>query len=241
PAAMEAEEVYVLVEYGFEYRTKDGTVVSIHPNERYVLLGRTNEHWWHVRRSGDARPFYVPAQYVKELPPMAAPGAGGCHPTPSSPTPVSKEGSFWGVPYVGRMWGCSLIPFCMGHPTVGSTHLWGTAVQWGLMSSPWPGASLGSPLDLGVGGRRVSTGTPIPTPNPVPTPTPISTLHHTFTHTWAQPHTPSPSPLPQDLPLGFFLLCTPRTAVGPCCAMGQSCRFLLSPCIPHLSQALLGR
>ncbi|XP_021233444.1 rho GTPase-activating protein 27-like isoform X3 [Numida meleagris] len=70
---MEAEEVYVLVEYGFEYRTKDGTVVSIHPNERYVLLGRTNEHWWHVRRSGDARPFYVPAQYVKELPPMAAP------------------------------------------------------------------------------------------------------------------------------------------------------------------------
>lgn len=72
-AAMEAEEVYVLVEYGFEYRTKDGTVVSIHPNERYVLLGRTNEHWWHVRRSGDARPFYVPAQYVKELPPMAAP------------------------------------------------------------------------------------------------------------------------------------------------------------------------
>ncbi|XP_072212547.1 rho GTPase-activating protein 27 isoform X2 [Excalfactoria chinensis] len=70
---MEAEEVYVLVEYGFEYRAKDGTLVSIQPNERYLLLGRTNEHWWHVRRSGDARPFYVPAQYVKELPPMAAP------------------------------------------------------------------------------------------------------------------------------------------------------------------------
>uniref|UniRef100_A0A8C2U8T8 SH3 domain-containing protein n=1 Tax=Coturnix japonica TaxID=93934 RepID=A0A8C2U8T8_COTJA len=70
---MEAEEVYVLVEYGFEYRAKDGSVVSIQPNERYVLLGRTNQHWWHVRRDGDTRPFYVPAQYVKELPPMAAP------------------------------------------------------------------------------------------------------------------------------------------------------------------------
>ncbi|XP_064380555.1 rho GTPase-activating protein 27 isoform X2 [Dromaius novaehollandiae] len=67
------EAVYVLVEYGFEYRTKDGTLVSIKPNERYVLLKRTNDHWWHVKRSEDARPFYIPAQYVKELPPMAAP------------------------------------------------------------------------------------------------------------------------------------------------------------------------
>uniref|UniRef100_A0A8C9MYH5 SH3 domain-containing protein n=1 Tax=Serinus canaria TaxID=9135 RepID=A0A8C9MYH5_SERCA len=61
----------VLVEYGFEYRAKDGTLVSIKPNERYVLLKRTNPHWWHVRRSGDARAFYIPAQYVKELPPIA--------------------------------------------------------------------------------------------------------------------------------------------------------------------------
>ncbi|XP_064589954.1 rho GTPase-activating protein 27 isoform X1 [Zonotrichia leucophrys gambelii] len=72
-AAGPAEEALVLVEYGFEYRAKDGTLVSIKPNERYVLLKRTNPHWWHVRRSGDARPFYIPAQYVKELPPIAAP------------------------------------------------------------------------------------------------------------------------------------------------------------------------
>ncbi|KAM8795417.1 rho GTPase-activating protein 27 [Eudromia elegans] len=72
-AAAPAEPVHVLVEHGFEYRAKDGTLVSIKPNERYVLLRRTNRHWWHVRRSGDARPFYIPAQYVKELPPMAAP------------------------------------------------------------------------------------------------------------------------------------------------------------------------
>ncbi|KAK2516643.1 Arhgap27 isoform A [Columba livia] len=68
-----AEEALVLVEYGFEYRAKDGTLVSIKPNERYVLLKRTNHHWWHVKRSGDTRPFYIPAQYVKELPPMATP------------------------------------------------------------------------------------------------------------------------------------------------------------------------
>ncbi|XP_014811968.1 PREDICTED: rho GTPase-activating protein 27, partial [Calidris pugnax] len=72
-AAVPAEEALVLVEYGFEYRAKDGTLVSIKPNERYVLLKRTNHHWWHVKRSGDARPFYIPAQYVKELPPIATP------------------------------------------------------------------------------------------------------------------------------------------------------------------------
>ncbi|KAJ7426680.1 hypothetical protein WISP_13640 [Willisornis vidua] len=72
-AAMPAEQSLVLVEYGFEYRAKDGTLVSIKPNERYVLLKRTNPHWWHVRRSGDARPFYIPAQYVKELPPITSP------------------------------------------------------------------------------------------------------------------------------------------------------------------------
>uniref|UniRef100_A0A8C8EBM0 Rho GTPase activating protein 27 n=1 Tax=Otus sunia TaxID=257818 RepID=A0A8C8EBM0_9STRI len=72
-AAVPAEEALVLVEYGFEYRAKDGTLVSIKPNERYVLLKRTNHHWWHVKRSGDTRPFYIPAQYVKELPPIATP------------------------------------------------------------------------------------------------------------------------------------------------------------------------
>lgn len=63
----------------------------------------------------------------------------------SSPTPVSKEGPFWGVLYVGWVRGCSLIPFSMGRPTAGSTHLWGTAAPWGLASSPQPSAALGSP------------------------------------------------------------------------------------------------
>ncbi|XP_054849523.1 rho GTPase-activating protein 27 isoform X2 [Eublepharis macularius] len=65
------EETYILVEYAFEYTAKDGRLVSIKPNERYVLLKRTNDHWWHVRKSKETRPFYIPAKYVRELPPMA--------------------------------------------------------------------------------------------------------------------------------------------------------------------------
>lgn len=64
------EATYVLVEYAFEYTAKDGRLVAIKPNERYMLLCRTNDHWWHVRKSKETRPFYIPAQYVKELPSM---------------------------------------------------------------------------------------------------------------------------------------------------------------------------
>uniref|UniRef100_A0A8D3AIP1 Rho GTPase activating protein 27, like n=1 Tax=Scophthalmus maximus TaxID=52904 RepID=A0A8D3AIP1_SCOMX len=42
--------------------------VSIKPNERYVLLAKTNDHWWQVRRDSSSKPFYIPAKYVKELP-----------------------------------------------------------------------------------------------------------------------------------------------------------------------------
>lgn len=58
----------VLVQHAFEYTAKDGRLVSIKPNESYILVSKTNEHWWHVRKDQNAKPFYVPAQYVKELP-----------------------------------------------------------------------------------------------------------------------------------------------------------------------------
>lgn len=58
----------VLVEYEYEYLGRDGDQVSIKPNERYVLLAKTNDHWWHVRKDEHAKPFYIPAKYVKELP-----------------------------------------------------------------------------------------------------------------------------------------------------------------------------
>lgn len=63
----------VLVRYAFQYTAKDGRLVSIRPNESFLLLSRTNEHWWRVRRNQHTRPFYVPAQYVTEL--VSIPGA----------------------------------------------------------------------------------------------------------------------------------------------------------------------
>ncbi|XP_034496591.1 rho GTPase-activating protein 27-like [Ailuropoda melanoleuca] len=68
-------DVYVLVEHPFEYTGKDGRRVAIQPNERYRLLRRSTEHWWHVRREPGGRPFYLPAQYVRELPALGDPAA----------------------------------------------------------------------------------------------------------------------------------------------------------------------
>lgn len=58
----------VLVKYQYEYEGRDGALVSIKPDERYVLLAKTNDHWWQVRRDHNSKPFYIPAKYVKELP-----------------------------------------------------------------------------------------------------------------------------------------------------------------------------
>lgn len=59
----------VLVEFQYEYQGRDGALVSIKPNERYILLAKTNDHWWQVRSDNNSKPFYIPAKYVKELPP----------------------------------------------------------------------------------------------------------------------------------------------------------------------------
>ncbi|XP_040186782.1 uncharacterized protein LOC120918942 isoform X3 [Rana temporaria] len=69
--ASSADKDYVLVEHGFEYTAKDGTVVSINPNERYILLKKTNEHWWQVCQDYKSKPFYIPAKYVKVLSPFS--------------------------------------------------------------------------------------------------------------------------------------------------------------------------
>nr|XP_061788075.1 rho GTPase-activating protein 27-like isoform X3 [Nerophis lumbriciformis] len=67
--ATRANMELVLVRHEFEYRTRDGGLVSIKPNETYFLVSRTDQHWWQVRSHQDhARPFYVPAQYVSRLP-----------------------------------------------------------------------------------------------------------------------------------------------------------------------------
>ncbi|XP_072311914.1 rho GTPase-activating protein 27 [Eucyclogobius newberryi] len=55
----------VSVEHEYEYTTKSGRLVAIKPDESFLLVARTNEHWWHVRKDLDSKPFYVPAQYMK--------------------------------------------------------------------------------------------------------------------------------------------------------------------------------
>uniref|UniRef100_A0A3P9GZ45 Rho GTPase-activating protein 15 n=1 Tax=Oryzias latipes TaxID=8090 RepID=A0A3P9GZ45_ORYLA len=57
----------VSVEYEYQYKAKDGHIISIKPQENYILVSKTNEHWWHVRKDQNTKPFYIPAKYVKEL------------------------------------------------------------------------------------------------------------------------------------------------------------------------------
>ncbi|XP_067100341.1 rho GTPase-activating protein 27-like [Osmerus mordax] len=61
----------VLVDYEFEYIARNGRQVSIKPNERYILVAKTNEIWWHVRKDLQTKPFYIPVKYVRELPSAA--------------------------------------------------------------------------------------------------------------------------------------------------------------------------
>ncbi|XP_069916695.1 rho GTPase-activating protein 27 isoform X1 [Oryctolagus cuniculus] len=96
-------DVYVLVEHPFEYTGKDGRRVAIQPLERYRLLRRSTEHWWHVRREPGGRPFYLPAQYVRELPALGDPASAAppptlLHPGPSAPEPLTYDYRFVSAP-----------------------------------------------------------------------------------------------------------------------------------------------
>ncbi|XP_036853477.2 rho GTPase-activating protein 27 isoform X2 [Manis javanica] len=101
-AASVEGDVYVLVEHPFEYTGKDGRRVAIQPNERYRLLRRSTEHWWHVRSEPGGRPFYLPAQYVRELPalcdPATAPAPPMPHQGPAAPEPLSYNYCFVSAP-----------------------------------------------------------------------------------------------------------------------------------------------
>ncbi|XP_059474697.1 rho GTPase-activating protein 27-like isoform X1 [Neocloeon triangulifer] len=70
---MQSGEVCVRVLYNFDYTTKDGRLVSIRQSEKLLLLKRTNKDWWQVRRDADTKPFYVPAAYVRQIPPAFIP------------------------------------------------------------------------------------------------------------------------------------------------------------------------
>ncbi|XP_017335547.1 rho GTPase-activating protein 15 isoform X1 [Ictalurus punctatus] len=63
--------VVLEAQYDYSYRGADGRNISIHDGERFLLLKKTNSDWWQVRRLGvgkKAKPLYVPATYVIEVP-----------------------------------------------------------------------------------------------------------------------------------------------------------------------------
>ncbi|XP_077591940.1 rho GTPase-activating protein 12b isoform X2 [Stigmatopora nigra] len=59
-------QVHVEVEYDYEYKAKDKTI-TIRQGESYMLVKKTNEDWWQVRKDEGTKAFYVPAQYVREV------------------------------------------------------------------------------------------------------------------------------------------------------------------------------
>ncbi|XP_056869213.1 rho GTPase-activating protein 12b isoform X3 [Takifugu flavidus] len=59
-------QIYIEVEYDYEYKSKD-KVVTIRQGECYMLVKKTNEDWWQVRKEAGTKAFYVPAQYVREV------------------------------------------------------------------------------------------------------------------------------------------------------------------------------
>ncbi|XP_053291466.1 rho GTPase-activating protein 15 isoform X3 [Pleuronectes platessa] len=74
--------VVLEAQYDYNYRGADGRQVCIREGERFVLLKKTNTDWWQVREqvrrigaASKAKPLYVPATYVTEVPiaPMASP------------------------------------------------------------------------------------------------------------------------------------------------------------------------
>ncbi|KAG7275123.1 hypothetical protein CRUP_024689 [Coryphaenoides rupestris] len=79
--AMAPGQVYVEVDYDYEYKAKDKTV-NICQGECYILVRKTNEDWWQVRKEEGGRAFYVPAQYVREVRRALLP--------PQKPTPRAK-------------------------------------------------------------------------------------------------------------------------------------------------------
>lgn len=78
-------QVYIEVEYDYDYKSKD-RLISIRQGECYMLVKKSNEDWWQVKKEEGAKPFYVPAQYVREVRKalMPPPKPIAHHPVPSS-------------------------------------------------------------------------------------------------------------------------------------------------------------
>lgn len=92
-------QVYIEVEYDYEYKSKD-RLITIHQGECYMLVKKTNEDWWQVRKDEGSKAFYVPAQYVREVrkalmpPPKPMPHP----PAATGNTPPQSGGALWVKP-----------------------------------------------------------------------------------------------------------------------------------------------
>ncbi|XP_029450456.1 rho GTPase-activating protein 9 isoform X4 [Rhinatrema bivittatum] len=56
--------------YDYQYKAVDGKMVVIKEGDFFILLRKSNEDWWQVRRLGDTKkvkPIFVPATYVTEV------------------------------------------------------------------------------------------------------------------------------------------------------------------------------
>ncbi|XP_056911888.1 rho GTPase-activating protein 12-like isoform X12 [Takifugu flavidus] len=91
-------EVYIEVEYDYEYKAKN-RVITIHQGECYMLVKKTNEDWWQVRKEEGSKAFYVPAQYVREVrkalmpppKPLPHPPAASGNPPPHNASAVKGK------------------------------------------------------------------------------------------------------------------------------------------------------
>ncbi|TRY90988.1 hypothetical protein DNTS_023019 [Danionella cerebrum] len=59
-------QMYIEVVYDYQYKSKD-RLITIKQGESYLLVKKTNELWWQVCKGEGSKPFYVPAQYVREV------------------------------------------------------------------------------------------------------------------------------------------------------------------------------
>lgn len=52
--------------YTYSYDAADGRKITFNAGEKFTLLSKANDDWWHVKRNGE-KPMYVPANYVREI------------------------------------------------------------------------------------------------------------------------------------------------------------------------------